>query len=271
MTSDRNCDHSICLSEEIKINVISNIFTPPNIETLSVVVPIFDECDNIMPLLEEIHAALEELNLDFEVIFVDDGSRDETPQRLKAAKTTYPRLRFLRLAENCGQSTATRVGVEAARSTWVVTLDGDGQNDPAGILDLIAAFPGVTGELPPLITGVRRHRNDNLLRRISSRVANNVRRGILKDVTPDTGCSLKLFTRQAFLTLPFFDHMHRFIPALYRQLGGEIILVDVNHRPRGSGVSKYGLGNRLWVGLADLAGVFWLGTRAKRPIIEEED
>ena len=271
MTSYRSCDHSICLPGEIKINAIANISTPSSIESLSVVVPVFDESDNIIPLLEEINAALEGLNLDFEVIFIDDGSRDETPQRLKSAKKTHPRLRFLRLAENCGQSTATRIGVEAARSTWVVTLDGDGQNDPANIPELIAAFPGVTAEFPPLITGVRQRRHDTWVRRISSRVANNVRRGILKDVTPDTGCSLKLFTRESFLALPFFDHMHRFIPALYRQQGGEIILVGVNHRPRSAGVSKYGLGNRLWVGLADLAGVFWLGTRAKRPIIEEED
>jgi dolichol-phosphate mannosyltransferase len=244
--------------------------TPSPAESLTVVVPVFNEAGNVLPLVDEIHAALEPEGVSFEVVYVDDGSTDETPSRLRDARERFPRLRSLRLRANCGQSTATWVGVTAARSHWIVTLDGDGQNDPADIPRLVSAAADRTGPAP-LIAGLRRKRHDSWLRRASSRVANSVRSRLLKDGTPDTGCSLKLFPREAFLELPYFDHMHRFLPALFRRQGRDVVLVEVNHRPRRSGVAKYGVGNRLWVGIADLMGVMWLQRRMKSPDIDDED
>lgn len=211
------------------------------------------------------------MNREFEIVFVDDGSRDETPQRLAAARARHPRLRVLRLKQNCGQSTAIWTGVRAAKFPWIVTLDGDGQNDPADIPRLIEKFAPAGGKVAPMVCGVRKGRQDSWLRRVSSRIANGVRRRLLDDGTPDTGCTLKLFTRESYLALPFFDHMHRFVPALHRRNGGEIILVDVHHRARSRGASKYGLSNRLWVGIVDLIGVLWLLRRNKIPDIESKD
>jgi dolichol-phosphate mannosyltransferase len=243
--------------------------TPNPADSLSVVVPVFNEADNILSLVAEIHAALEPAGLSFEVVYVDDGSSDETPSRLSQARARFPRLRSVRLRNNCGQSTATWAGVKAARSHWVVTLDGDGQNDPADIPRLVAAAAGGKGTAP-LVAGLRTKRQDSWTRRVSSRIANGVRSRLLRDGTPDTGCSLKLFPREAFLELPYFDHMHRFLPALFRRQGREVVLVEVNHRPRLSGVAKYGIGNRLWVGIVDLMGVIWLQRRMKAPDIEED-
>lgn len=238
----------------------------------SVVVPVYNEADNVLPLLAEITAALEPEGVAYEVIYVDDGSGDETPERLKEARAKFSHLRVLRLRENCGQSTAIWAGVRSARAKWIVTLDGDGQNDPADIPRLIAAARQDAGSAgPPLVAGIRRRRRDSWLRRISSRIANAVRSRILDDRTPDTGCSLKLFEREVFLQLPFFDHMHRFLPALFRRDGRDVILVEVNHRPRQRGASSYGVGNRLWVGMADLLGVLWLQRRARHPVIEYEE
>jgi dolichol-phosphate mannosyltransferase len=214
---------------------------------------------------------MEGMGMGYEVMFVDDGSTDSTPQRLAESKERYPRLRSLRHHACYGQSAALRSGVEAAVHPWIVTLDGDGQNDPADILRLIAAFMPARSGAHPLITGVRRKRQDNLFKRLCSRIANAVRRTLLRDGTPDTGCSLKLFSRQVFLSLPYFDHMHRFLPALFKGLGSKIVLVDVNHRPRRTGISKYGLGNRLGAGIIDLAGVLWLLKRGNRPVIEPEE
>ncbi|MGB8276115.1 MAG: glycosyltransferase family 2 protein [Alphaproteobacteria bacterium] len=243
---------------------------PSAAKSLSVVVPVFNEADNVLPLLAEIHGALEPLGANFEVVFVDDGSRDETGQRLKEARAKYSRLRVVRHKRNCGQSTAIWTGVKAARGHFVATLDGDGQNDPADIARLIAAAQSHKGPAP-LVAGIRRRRHDSWLKRVSSRIANAVRSRLLKDETPDTGCSLKLFEREAFLRLPFFNHMHRFLPALFRRQGCEVVLVDVNHRPRERGQSKYGVGNRLWVGIVDLMGVLWLQRRATNPEIASED
>ncbi len=236
---------------------------------LSVVVPVFNEAENILPLAAEIDAALAGSRIAFEILYVDDGSNDETPVRLAEARRRFARLRSLRFKRNCGQSTAIREGVKAARGRLIATLDGDGQNDPADIPKLLAVFP--KGLSPsPLIAGLRRQRRDNWRRRISSRIANTIRSRILDDQTPDTGCSLKVFERDAFLDLPFFDHMHRFLPALFRRAGRCVVMVDVNHRPRARGVSKYGVSNRLWIGIVDLVGVLWLQRRQKSPEIVPE-
>ena len=233
---------------------------------LSIVVPVRNEQDNILPLLEEIHAALEG-RADFEVVYVNDGSSDATPQRLAGAQARFARLRVLAHRESCGQSTALLTGVRAARGEWIATLDGDGQNDPADIPKLMAARDG--GAHLSLIAGYRKSRRDTWLKRLSSRVANGVRSRMLGDATPDTGCGLKLFRRATYLDLPYFDHMHRFIPALVQRAGGATISVEVNHRPRTRGVSNYGLFDRLWVGIVDLFGVAWLQRRAKRPQVTE--
>lgn len=237
---------------------------------LSVVIPVKNEQDNILPLLAEIHTALEG-KFDYEVIYIDDGSTDRTPQVLAEARSTYPRLRILTHRVSCGQSTAVRTGVKAARAPWIATLDGDGQNDPADIPNLMAAIraSGAPATLW-LVAGWRKKRRDTWIKRISSRIANRVRSGLLKDATPDTGCGLKLFKREVFLDLPYFDHMHRYLPALVLRAGGQIQSVEVNHRHRERGVSKYGLHNRLWVGIVDLFGVSWLQRRAKQPQVTEE-
>ncbi len=236
---------------------------------LSVVVPVRNEADNVAPLLEEIRDALEG-RCEYEVVYVDDGSTDGTLDRLKALQRGFPRLRVLRHARCCGQSTAIRTGVAAARGAWIATLDGDGQNDPADILRLLAVREAEGGEGARLmVAGWRRRRHDDWLRRVSSRVANAVRAWLLHDGTPDTGCGLKLFPRTLFLELPYFDHMHRFLPALARRAGARVVSVEVNHRPRTRGRSKYGLHDRLWAGLVDLAGVMWLMRRSRLPEVEE--
>jgi glycosyltransferase involved in cell wall biosynthesis len=236
---------------------------------LSVIVPVRNEQDNILPLLGEIYTALEG-RYDYEVIYVDDGSNDSTPRVLDQARTKYPRLRVLRHAKSCGQSTAVRTGVKAARAGWIATLDGDGQNDPADIPGLMAVIQAP--DCPPglkLVAGWRKTRRDTWLRRFSSRVANGVRSRLLKDSTPDTGCGLKLFQREVFLELPYFDHMHRFLPALVLRAGGQVQSVEVHHRQRERGMSKYGLHNRLWVGIIDLFGVAWLQRRVRLPVVRE--
>jgi dolichol-phosphate mannosyltransferase len=234
---------------------------------LSIIVPVRNEQDNILPLLAEIHAALEG-RAEFEVIYVDDGSGDATPQRLAEALLRYPRLRVLSHRESCGQSAALMSGFRAAKGEWIGTLDGDGQNDPADIPKLVAARDGATGSLQ-LVAGYRKKRQDTWIKRLSSRVANGVRASLLGDATPDTGCGLKLIQRSAVLELPFFDHMHRFLPALIQRQGGATISVEVNHRPRTRGVSNYGLFDRLWVGIVDIFGVMWLQRRARRPVVTE--
>lgn len=235
---------------------------------LSLVIPVFNEQDNVQPLLDEVRSVLDG-DFDYEVIFVDDGSTDNTAARLAALRADNPRLRVLRHAENAGQSAALLTGLQAARAPWVATLDGDGQNDPADIPDLYALAQA--GNSLWLVTGWRHQRRDNWLKRLSSRIANSVRATLLGDATPDTGCGLKLMRRETCLQLPRFDHMHRFLPALVLRAGGGVRSVPVNHRPRQRGTSKYGLHNRLWVGLVDLFGVMWLCRRPLRPDAREED
>ena len=229
---------------------------------LSVVIPVRNEGPNVIPLIEEIGAALVEVR--HEIVFVDDGSTDETGAVLQASRVRWPDLVVRRHQAGCGQSAAIVTGVRAARGRWIATIDGDGQNDPADIPRLLAqAGPALT-----LIAGHRTARRDSWVKRRTSRVANLVRAGLLHDATPDTGCGLKVFSRAIFLELPHFDHMHRYLPALFIRAGGQVISVPVHHRPRLRGTSKYGTLDRLWVGLFDLVGVYWLQRRWKRPVVE---
>jgi dolichol-phosphate mannosyltransferase len=234
---------------------------------LSIVVPVYNEADNILPLLAEIQAAMAFLRLDHEVILVDDASEDDTHIRLEEALAKYDTLRVLRHVARRGQSAALYTGVAAARGTWIATLDGDGQNDPADIPRLWQMLQSIGTDLTSrVLVGWRQRRRDTWVKRRSSRIANAVRARLLGDHTPDTGCGLKLFPRAAFLALPAFDHMHRFLPALFQRAGLEVHSVTVNHRPRLRGTSKYGIGNRLWVGIADLIGVMWLQRRSLRVV-----
>ena len=237
---------------------------------VSVVVPVKNEQDNVEPLVREIAAALSG-NTTFEIVYVNDGSTDATETRLDALKTEFPMLRTIRHRASCGQSRAVTTGVAAARYEWIATLDGDGQNDPADIPALLAklADPAQPPNLA-LLAGWRAKRNDTYVRRLSSKIANGVRSRMLKDNTPDTGCGLKVFARETFLALPNFDHMHRFLPALVMRNGGAVVSVPVNHRPRERGTSKYGVHNRLWVGIVDLFGVAWLQRRVRLPVIEAD-
>jgi dolichol-phosphate mannosyltransferase len=238
---------------------------------LSVVVPVRNEAENIAPLVAEIRAALDG-NLDYEIIYVDDGSSDDTVQRLRRAAAEFPRLHVIRHARSCGQSAALWTGARRARAPWIGTLDGDGQNDPADLLRLwrearVAEAPAGLA----LVMGQRAERHDSWWRRVASRVANGVRARLLRDNTRDTGCGLKILRREAYLAMPYFDHMHRFLPALARRHGGEVIWLPVSHRPRRAGQSKYGVFDRLWVGIVDLFGVLWLLRRANTPHIIEDD
>jgi len=227
---------------------------------VSIVVPVRNEADNIAPVIEEITAALDG-RWDYEIIYVNDGSTDTTGERLLAIMAERGNLRQLRHAKSGGQSAAVRSGVRAARGAIVATLDGDGQNNPAFLPDLIAAVE--KGAHVGLAAGQRVGRKDTGFKKFQSRVANKVRNAILKDGTRDTGCGLKAFRREVFLMMPYFDGLHRFLPALVRREGYEIAYVDVIDRPRRSGVSNYGFFDRLWIGIMDLAGVWWLIRRKK--------
>jgi dolichol-phosphate mannosyltransferase len=233
---------------------------------LSVVVPVFNEQGNIEPLLAEIDASLR--GVDHEIVYVDDASRDGSLDVLARAKARYPRLRVLRHLAQSGQSTAIRNGVRAARGAWIATLDGDGQNDPADIPKLLAMRAEGAGTTK-LYAGWRVDRKDSGSKRWASRWANAIRARLLHDDTPDTGCGIKLFEREAFLDLPYFDHMHRYLPALMQRAGWGVRSVPVNHRPRGTGASKYNNLSRALVGIADLRGVGWLIRRSRRTAVEE--
>jgi len=235
---------------------------------ISVVVPMKEEMDNVEPLLSEIETALTDL-CGFEILCIDDGSEDATLETLIAAKQRHPTLRVLHHENCCGQSTATMTGVRAAHAPWIATLDGDMQNPPAELRTLIAARDAASDPDLVMIAGQRIKREDGWFKRYCSRLANGVRRRVLNDGIHDTGCSLKLLRRDVFLTLPYFDHMHRFLGALVLRSGNKVITVDVEHRARAAGTTKYGLGNRLWTGIVDLTGVLWLKRRAKHPIIKE--
>jgi dolichol-phosphate mannosyltransferase len=236
---------------------------------LSVVIPVKDEAANVAPLVAELRAALDGL-LAYEIVYVDDGSEDGTAAEVAQLQAEAPHLRLLRHMRNYGQSAAIRSGVRAARAAWIATLDGDGQNDPADIPKLWRIGLTAPDAPPLLIAGYRESRQDRWTKRFASQIANRVRRRILGDDTPDTGCGLKLFRRSLFLDLPYFDHMHRFLPALVLREGGMVRSVRVNHRARRRGVSKYGVFDRLGVGIVDLFGVIWLQRRAARPQLLDE-
>ncbi|HVC54381.1 MAG TPA: glycosyltransferase family 2 protein [Stellaceae bacterium] len=234
---------------------------------LSVVIPVKNEAGNIAPLVAEIAAALDGV-VRYEIVYVDDGSSDASAAEIRRLQARLPQLRLICHAASCGQSAAIRSGVKRARGRWIATLDGDGQNDPADLPALwqIAQKSAAAGVTPPLlIAGHRARRQDSWSKRQASRIANAVRRRLLHDATPDSGCGLKLLPRALFLDLPYFDHMHRFLPALVLREGGIVQSVRVNHRPRQRGLSKYGVLDRLGVGVSDLLGVMWLARRHTRP------
>jgi len=233
-----------------------------NDPAVSVVVPVRNEAGNIEPLVTEIAAALEG-RWPFEVVYVNDGSSDGTEAELLRLMAERPWLRRVRHKLSCGQSAAVRSGVKAARAPMVVTLDGDGQNDPAFIPAMIETLEK-GGHAMGLVAGQRVGRKATAFKKMQSRIANGVRGAVLRDGTRDTGCGLKAFRRDVFLSLPYFDGLHRFLPALVRREGKTVGYVDVIDRPRHAGVSNYGMWDRLWVGILDLAGVWWLIRRRKR-------
>ena len=229
---------------------------------LSVVIPVCNEEESIGVLIEEITQALAQ-KYQHEIIVVDDGSTDTTLEVLLKIKKYLPTLRVIKHLQNSGQSTAVRTGVQHAKSAWIATLDGDGQNDPADIPNLYNELANQNLDPWLVVAGYRKKRKDTWLKRISSKYANSIRDRLLRDGTPDTGCGLKVFARDSFLALPYFDHMHRYIPALFQRQGGRVVSVEVNHRHRMQGTSKYGFHNRLWVGIVDILGVRWLQNRAR--------
>jgi dolichol-phosphate mannosyltransferase len=232
-----------------------------------VVVPVRNEAGNVGPLIDEIATALNG-RWNYEIVYVNDGSTDRTAEELRALMATRPYLRQVKHAASCGQSAAVRTGGKAARAPILVTIDGDGQNDPRFIPELAQLL--MDSPHLGLIAGQRVGRKDTGFKKLQSRIANGVRGAILRDGTRDTGCGLKAIRRELFLNLPYFDGLHRFLPALVKREGYGVGYVDVVDRPRGHGVSNYGMWDRIWVGILDLAGVWWLIRRRKRvPAVSE--
>ncbi len=230
----------------------------------SIVVAVFNEAENVASVCDEIIAALASVAR-FEIVFVDDGSSDETAARLQAIADRDARVRLLRHERRCGKSQAVRTGVKAARAPWVATLDGDGQNDPADLpamLELAWSAAGPT----PLVAGIRVRRDDPVSRLIATRFANRFRAAVLGDHCPDTGCGVKVFRREDFLLLPCFEGMHRFLPALFARYGHPLINHPVRHRARMKGVSKYTNWGRALVSIFDIIGVIWLTQRTRAPL-----
>ncbi|MFL5333383.1 MAG: glycosyltransferase family 2 protein [Geminicoccaceae bacterium] len=239
----------------------------------TVVIAVYNEADNVGFVSDEVLSSLDG-SASFELIFVDDGSTDDTAARLRALRQVDPRIRLMRLDRRCGKTAALVAGITAARGEWIVTMDGDGQNDPADLLPMIEAArsaQGTASGLAPLVAGVRARRHDPWSRRIATRVANGFRQAVLKDSCPDTGCGLKAFRRDAFLLLPKFEGMHRFLPALFQLYGYPLLCHPVSHRQRLAGRSKYTNLGRALVGIGDTLGVVWLRNRTHLPsrIIEE--
>lgn len=236
---------------------------------VSVVIPAQNEAGNIESLVTEVVGVFDGW-CEFEIVVVDDGSTDGTAAALEALQNDCPMLRVLRHAHPCGQSLAVRSGVKAARADVIATLDGDGQNDPRDLPRLWSILEtSARDENVHLVIGHRRRRQDGAWRQVCSRVANAVRSRVLGDNTPDSGCGIKVFFRDTFLELPAFHHMHRFLPALFRRAGADVLSVEVRHRPRLRGRSHYGTLSRLAAGVVDLAGVLWLIRRSRVPRVTE--
>ena len=235
----------------------------------AVVVPAHNEAESVAPLTNEIASAF--IGKSFEIIFVNDGSNDGTADALANAGRRHPQLRVITHKHVCGQSTAIISGIRAASADIIITMDGDGQNVPADAPALLDLYLRSSDNRQVMIAGHRVERHDTWLKRASSRVANGVRLALLDDATPDTGCGLKVFPRRAFLEMPAFNHMHRFLPALMVRGGGKVLSVPVKHRPRTSGTSKYGVWDRLWIGIVDLFGIMWLIRRPANPQFSIED
>jgi len=238
---------------------------------LSVVIPVLNEAPNLRDLLQEIVAALGPVT-EFEIVLVDDFSTDETVEMTSALLEEFPMLRMLRHDRRSGQSAGLRSGIRAARYPWIATLDGDGQNNPADLPKLWGARPSASAAAPLpkwMAIGHRVDRRDTGAKKFASRFANGLRRRALRDDTPDTGCGIKIFPRELFLQLPWFSHIHRFLPALVRRAGGTSVSIPVSHRERTRGQSKYGVLDRAWVGIWDLVGVMWLLRRNAEPEVEE--
>ena len=234
---------------------------------LSIVIPVFNERDNIAPLVHEVVRHLRG-RVQFEIVCVDDRSDDDTREVLAALRAEVPELCAFAHAARCGQSAAIRSGVRRALAPWIATLDGDGQNDPADIPKLLDARDAAEAEVK-LFAGWRVSRQDSGSKRWASRWANRIRQWLLRDNTPDTGCGIKLFERAAFLDLPYFDHMHRYLPALMQRAGWKTVSVPVSHRARGAGQSKYTNVGRALVGVRDLLGVSWLIQRSHVVVTDE--
>ncbi|WP_171021962.1 glycosyltransferase family 2 protein [Cohaesibacter sp. CAU 1516] len=234
---------------------------------VSVVIPCKNEKDNLAFLIDEVGSAL--AGRPFELIIVDDGSDDGTDQLLQAYSIERPWLRHIRHEKSCGQSNAVRTGLLHAQGEFIATLDGDGQNDPAFFPQMIDALKAGDPD-HALAAGQRMKRTDGFVKKYGSRLANSIRQSLLKDNTRDSGCGLKVIRRQVFLNLPFFEAWHRFLPALVVREGLKVVHIDVIDRGRSHGTSKYGIFDRLWVGILDLLGVYWLRKRRKKiPVIKE--
>ena len=229
------------------------------ISDISIVIPIYNEQGNIIQLIKEVRAALEK-KLNYEIIIVDDGSDDNT---YEVVNKINKNINIISHKKNYGQSIGLRTGIIEANSEYIVTLDGDGQNDPRDILKLIKPFDSKVSFM--MVIGNRVNRIDSTAKKVASRLAFQIRKLLLKDTTPDTGCAIKLFRKKDFLQLPFFNHIHRYLPFLFNTFGGKIISIPVNHRSRSSGISKYSNFQRFLVGITDLYGVIWLRKRCVLP------
>ena len=236
---------------------------------LSVVIPVQNEEENVRMLIDEVRQALDGV-LNYELIYVNDGSTDSTLEILELYRSEFSLLKIFSHEKGVGQSTAVQTGVKHAESPVIATLDGDGQNDPADIPALFQVLIENSATGVVLVNGYRKKRKDTFIKRMSSRFANGIRRWLLDDDTPDTGCGLKVFSRNAYLDIPFFDHLHRFLPAMMINGGGRVMSVEVNHRERQLGSSHYGFFDRLWVGIFDILGVIWLKARTTHPVVIED-
>ena len=241
--------------------------------SISAIVPVHNEQDNVKKLLEEIVSVSTLCGIS-EIIFVDDCSNDETAMRLEKLKYEVPLLTVLNHQSQCGQSAAIYTGVLHADTDWIVTMDGDGQNNPADIPALLDALKASGNQNVKLVNGNRNRKNkrqDSFVKKLSSRIANSVRSALLRDNIPDSGCGLKLMCRATYLQLPYFNNIHRFTPALFIRTGADLLSVDVSHRPRERGSSHYGIWNRLWIGIVDLLGVSWLMRKGYKAKVRKTD